>query len=350
MDKSADHRDHAASTIETAIKLGLIALLVVWCFRILEPFIILVLWGLIIAIAVFPAYQWLETRLGHRRKLAATLLSTGILLMIVASGTLITDSLIDGIAYARQSIQGEISIPPVPEVIVAWPIVGKPIADMWNMVRTNLGGVLSSLAPQLKSIAVWILESAMSVGGAFLTFLISTIIAGVFLAVSEGGANTARDIGKRLVGSRGDEFVKDAELTVRNVATGVLGVALIQALIAGLGFFVAGVPAAGIWTMLCVFLSVVQIGIGPVVIPVAIYMFYNADMVTATLLAIWLLFALIIDNVLKPILLGRKAPVPMVVVFLGSLGGFLLSGIIGLFVGAVILSLGYKLFLAWLRE
>ncbi len=350
MKERTNHETITRTAIETTIRVGLIALLVVWCFRILEPFTIPILWGLIIAIAIFPIYNWLQKLIGGRPKLAATIISGSLLLVIVVVGLLIIDSLMGGASGVRESIQGDIVIPPPPEGLISWPIIGKPIADIWNLARTNLAGVLSDFAPQLKILALWLLESIMGIGAAFLTFILSTIIAGVFLATSASGSKVAKEIGVRLMGDRGDEFIRDAEATVRNVATGVLGVALVQAMIAGLGFLVAGVPAAGLWTILCVFLSVIQIGIGPVAIPIAIYMFYTSDTVTATLLAIWLAFALVIDNVLKPILLGRKAPVPMLVVFLGAIGGFILSGIIGLFVGAVVLSLGYKLFFAWLRD
>ena len=130
---------------------------------------------------------------------------------------------------------------------------------------------------------------------------------------------------------------------------GFLGVAIIQGLLAGAGFMVAGVPGAGLWAFLCLFLAIIQIGIAPVVIPVIIYMFYNADTLTAGLLMVWLILVMLSDNFLKPILLGRGAPVPMLVVFLGSIGGFISMGFIGLFIGAVILSLGFKLFQAWLK-
>ena len=130
---------------------------------------------------------------------------------------------------------------------------------------------------------------------------------------------------------------------------GILGVAIIQGFLAGAGFMVAGVPGAGVWAFLCVFLAIIQIGIAPVAIPVIIYMFYRADTLTAGLLMVWLILVMLSDNFLKPILLGRGAPVPMLVIFLGSIGGFISMGFIGLFIGAVVLSLGFKLFQAWLE-
>jgi len=151
-----------------------------------------------------------------------------------------------------------------------------------------------------------------------------------------------------LAGEQGDHFATVTVTTIQNVVKGFLGVAVIQAIMAGIVFFVAGVPFAGLWSVACLVLAVVQIGIGPIAIPVAIYMFSVSDTTTATVLSIWLLVTLLIDNVLKPILLGKNAPVPMPVVFMGAIGGFILSGFLGLFLGAVVLTIGYKLFLAWL--
>jgi predicted PurR-regulated permease PerM len=339
-----------ALAIETTIRIGLIAIIVVWCFEILKPFLLPMVWGLIIAVALYPAYRWLLSKIGRRPKTAAAVLAGGLLVFVILAGALTINSLVAGLSGVRESLTGDFEIPPAPGFLLTWPVIGKPIVDTWEATRSNLGRAVSEFAPQLKVAALWLLGSAMSVGAAFLMFVLSTIISGVFLATSESGAKAARDIGRRLLGDRGDEFVRDAEVTVRNVAIGVLGVASIQAVLAGLGFALAGVPAAGLWMLLCIFFSVIQIGIGPVAIPIAIYMFYSTDTTTASLLAVWLAFCLVIDNVLKPLLLGRNAPVPMLIVFLGSIGGFLLSGIIGLFIGAVVLSLGYKLFLAWLRE
>ena len=183
-----------------------------------------------------------------------------------------------------------------------------------------------------------------------LQFALSIIIAGIFMSHAKGGGKMAKDLFVRLAGERGADFADISTQTVRNVVKGILGVAIIQALLAGTGFLVAGVPGAGLWAFICLFLSIVQIGVLPVVIPVVIYMFSTADTLTAALLTGWLIPVSLLDNLLKPILLGRGAPVPMLVVFLGAIGGFLSMGFIGLFVGAVILSLGFKLFRVWLDE
>jgi predicted PurR-regulated permease PerM len=170
------------------------------------------------------------------------------------------------------------------------------------------------------------------------------------LYFSETIAASIRRIFRKIAGERGDHFADMTVSAVRNVVKGILGVAIIQTMMAALGFFIAGVPYAGLWTVLCLVLAIVQIGIGPIAIPIAIYMFSTANTMTATILAIWLGITLVIDNVLKPILLGHKAPAPMLVIFLGAIGGFIYNGFLGLFLGAVILCIGYQLFIIWLHS
>ena len=144
-------------------------------------------------------------------------------------------------------------------------------------------------------------------------------------------------------------MAESAELTVRNVAKGVLGVAVIQSLLAGIGIVLAGVPLAGLWIIICLVLAIVQVGILPVSVGTIIYIWGNADTLTASLFTGWMIFVGIIDNILKPILLGKGAPAPMLVVFLGAIGGFMFSGFIGLFTGAIVLTLGYKLVIGWVN-
>jgi predicted PurR-regulated permease PerM len=169
------------------------------------------------------------------------------------------------------------------------------------------------------------------------------------MAHAKGVGDLAGDLFVSLAGERGSDFADISTITIRNVVKGILGVAIIQGILAGIGFAIAGVPGAGVWAFLCLFLAIIQIGIAPVAIPVIIFMFYSASTLTAGLLMVWLIFVMLSDNFLKPILLGRGAPVPMLVIFLGSIGGFISMGFIGLFVGAVILSLSFKLFRAWLN-
>ena len=344
-------RDDLSSRVaETAIRLGALALVLIWCFQILQPFIIPVVWGVIIAVAIHPLYLTFTNLLGGRRAIAAALLISVLLALLMVPTITLTKLLVQNVAtLAEQFRQEQFAIPPPPEAVKNWPLIGEPIVKMWSLASTNLADALKLLQPQLKAAAAWLLNVAASAGLGMIMFVFAFVIAGVLLAHSASSYQLAHGIARRLVGERGDDFANLAEVTIRSVARGVLGVAVIQSLLAGLGFLFAGVPGAGIWTLLCLISAVVQIGVGPIVIPAIIYVFTSSDTLTAVIFLIWSMLVMLLDNVLKPLLLGRGVDVPMMVIFLGAIGGMLLSGIVGLFVGAIVLALGYKLFQAWLN-
>jgi len=283
---------------------------------------------------------------------AASIITTVFLLIILLPTILLTDSLVEGIGQLRESYRsGQLDIPPPSEQqIKNWPSVAKPALEAWQLASENLGEATLKFAPQIKEASSWILTAIAGTGVGIMQFVFSIIIAGVFLVYSEEGERTLRGIFIKLAGDQGNHFAELSGVTIRNVVRGVLGVAIIQTILASIGFVVAGVPLAGLWTLLCLILAIVQIGVGPIVIGVSIYMFFASDTLTASLLAAWTVVVTLSDNVLKPILLGRGAPVPMLVIFLGSVGGFIVHGFLGLFLGAIILSLGYKLFNQWVEQ
>ena len=338
-------------TVEAAIRIGVIAGLIAWCFMIAQPFFIPIIWGAIIAVAVFHGYEMLQTGLGGRRITAAVLVTLLMLVLLVVPSVLLGDSLVNGAHKVVDSFQnGELQIPPPPEGVASWPLIGEPIAKAWTLASGNLEEALREASPLLKGFGRWLLGAAGGAGLALLQFVLAIFISGAFLANSGAAGRMTRVIAKRLAGERGLEFARVAEQTVRSVASGILGVAVIQALLAGLGFLVAGVPAAGLLTLVCLVFGVIQLGVVIVLIPVVIYLFSTADTVTAVGFLIWAILVAPMDNILKPILLGRGVDVPMLIIFVGAIGGFLNAGIIGLFIGAVVLALGYKLFLAWLVQ
>lgn len=350
-DSSSHDKMFLSRALEATIRIGLILLLAAWCFQIVQPFIIPVVWGIIIATATYPAYRWLEGALGGRRGIAATLFTLLMMVILITPTLKLAETLVNGSSLLSGYLEGEsLKIPPPPESIAGWPIIGEPLARFWSLASENLGAALQQIAPQLKAFGGWLLKAAAGAGLGILKFVVAIIIAGALLAHAQGGHRAAYAIATRLAGDRGADFADLAEATVRSVAQGILGVALIQSLLAGIGFLAVGLPGAGLWALLCLLLAVVQIGIGLVVVPIVIYVFYAADTLTAVLFLIWCTPLTVLDNILKPLLLGRGVNVPMVVIFVGAIGGFLTSGIIGLFVGSVILALGYTLFIAWLAE
>jgi predicted PurR-regulated permease PerM len=349
--ESSGNKEFLTRSLEVTIRIGVVFLLAALCFQILRPFLIPVLWGIIIAIAVFPAYRWLELALNGRSRIAALCVSLVLLVILLVPTVMLADTLVETVRILAKKLQtGTLEVPPPPASVATWPLIGEPLDAFWRAASQNLALALKPVTPQLKALGTWLLSSAAEAGLGILQFLAAIIISGMLLAHTQLGARTAHTLGIRLAGDQGADYIDVAEATVRSVARGILGVAIIQSLLAGLGFLFVGIPGAGLWAFIALFLSVIQIGVIPVTLPMVIYVFATADPVTAIIFLVWNIFVSAIDNLLKPVLLGRGVRVPMLVIFAGSIGGFLALGIIGLFTGAVVLALGYKLFLAWMEE
>jgi predicted PurR-regulated permease PerM len=336
---------------EITIRLGALALLLGWCGVILFPFLLPLAWGGILAIALHGPCQMLAQRLGNRPVLASTLVVLALLGAVILPGILLGNSL----AAETQSLvdswqSGRLTVPEPPAKVAEWPVVGKSVHAFWLLASHNMEAAFTKLQPYLKDTVSWLVAGAARIGLALLEFVLAILIGGALMATAGRSGAGALAFAGRLGGARGHHLAELAIATIRGVTRGILGVALIQALLAGLGLLIAGVPAAGLLTVLMLVMCVVQIGVALVMIPAAIWLFANADPTTAVLFGVWTLLLLPLDNVLKPLLMGRGLDVPILVIFLGAIGGFLSHGIIGLFVGAVVLVLGYELFVQWLRE
>ncbi len=337
--------------VELTVRIALVAVVAIWCFQILRPFIVPVIWGAIIAVAVHPAQQKLTALLGGRTRVSAALLTVvGLLILLIPIG-LFAGSMIDSAQIIKERIDAQpLEVPAPPPEVAEWPLVGKPIHDIWQSAATNLGETLKRFSSQLRAVGGFLLAAGAGMGAAIGQFIISILIGGFFLASSSGGVAAVGAVTNRLAGEDGTRYLALATQTIRSVAVGILGVAVIQASLLSVGFIGVGLPHAGIWSVLCLGLGVLQLPAMIVVLPAIIYVFSAESTFVAVAFTVWSIVAGMSDNVLKPLLLGRGAAVPMLVIFLGSIGGFIMSGFIGLFVGAVVLSLGYELLQAWLAE
>ncbi|MDH3519626.1 MAG: AI-2E family transporter [Myxococcales bacterium] len=348
---SVEDRALTSRTIEVGLRVGLVAVLVYGCLKIMGPFIHCILWGIVLAVAVQPLYVRMERALGGRPKLAAGLLVLAALLLLTAPTVALTVSLVDTAASLSGDLRaGSVAVPPPPASVAEWPIIGERLYAEWTGASANLEVALAQIAPQLKAIGRWLLTSVATTGVGILMFILSIVIAGVFLANGPRAAASAIAIAQRIAGDRGADLTTLAAAIVQSVTRGILGVALIQSLLAGIGLLAVGVPAAGLWALLVLLLAVVQLPSLLVLGPIIVYVFSTSSTLVATVFAIWSVLVGLSDNFLKPLLLGRGVDVPMLVIFMGAIGGFVLDGIIGLFLGAVMLALGYKLFDAWLGE
>lgn len=345
-----EKRDYVERALEASTHVGLVILLAAACFLILRPFLPLITWGIIIAISIYPAYEKLQSALRGRGVLSSVLITIFLLALLICPVVLLAGTLFGGMqTLAEQLKNGTPIIPPPPASIETWPVVGVPLKGAWTLASTNATAALTTFAPQIKAVVPGLLSASAGIGLTVLQFALSIVVAGILLANARGATGAAKAFANRVFGDRGPEFERLASSTVRSVTTGILGVALIQSLLAAVGFLVAGLPGAGLWGIIFLVSAVLQVG-ALVLIPAVIYMFAIASVTKAVIFTVWCVIVALIDNVLKPILLGRGVAVPIAVVFLGAIGGFVALGIIGLFVGAIGLSVGYKLFVAWLAR
>lgn len=339
---------------DVLIRVGLIAFVVIMCVRVFAPFAGLVLWALILAVALYPLHQRLAKRLGGRQGRAATLLVVVGLLLIGVPTAMLGNSFASHIHDAYTAFENNAITIKQPDPSVAdWPLVGKRIYSSWSAAANDLPAFLETLKPQLVNLSRYLLSATANTAAAVFLFLGALIIAGIMMAYGESGSRAMQRIISRLTGStKGPQLHSLSTATVRSVAVGVIGVAFIQALLLGIGFIMAGIPAAGVLAVVVMLLGIVQLPAVIVSLPAIAYLWWSGDASTMSniVFTVYLLIAGLADNVLKPLLLGRGVDAPMAVVLLGALGGMVTGGIIGLFLGAVLLAVGYQIFMDWVGE
>ena len=344
----------SSKLLDVFIRAGLVFALAVLCYRIFSPFISSMAWALILAVTLYPAHQKLAHKMGGKQGRAATLLVLGGIVLVVVPTALLMASLGDSVHDFVGSVRDNtLKIPGPPPSVAEWPVVGKRVHGLWSQAHADVPAVVQSLQPKLGELARNALEMVASIGGAVLLFLFSFIIAGIIMAFGQSGARSTRSIFDRIVGTgRGEEFAKLSTATIRAVALGVLGVAFIQAIVVGLVLMIAGVPFAGVLAMIVLVLGIAQVPALLVTLPVIVYIWSSGDYGTAAaaIYTVLLFLAGMLDNVLKPLLLGRGVDAPMPVILLGALGGLASAGILGMFVGATLLALGYQLFMWWVAS
>lgn len=339
------------NAMDSAIQIGLLFLLAAWCIDIIRPFVGIVAWAAIIAIALYPLHCKLAGALGGKEKLSVFIIVIIGLSILLIPAWILTDSSIDSAKHLSTSLEeGTLKVPPPGDKVEGWPIIGKKVHALWSQASTNLDATLTKYHDQVKDFSAWLLKSAIGTAKGVLGFVASIIIGGVLLLSADKSYAAFKRIGRRLGGDKGEEFTDLSIATVRSVAKGVLGVALIQTFLATVGMLVMGIPATGIFAGIILMLAIMQLPPALVLLPISIWVFSVADPVPATVFLVYSMLVSFSDGLLKPLLLGRGVDVPMLVILLGAIGGMITAGIIGLFFGAVILALGYQLFQLWLSR
>ncbi|MBS1179364.1 MAG: hypothetical protein H6R06_3776 [Proteobacteria bacterium] len=337
--------------LDVLIRAGLVLALVMLCYRVFAPFLVLMVWALILAVTLYPFHQWLATRMGGRTGWAATLITVLGVALIVAPTAVLLSSIGDSVHRLIAGVQqNTLQIPPPRPGVAAWPVVGPKVHAAWQLAHDDLPALVKSHQPKLGELAKAAVGMVASIGGGILGFVAAFIVAGIIMAFGAAGDRASHAIFSRIVGvERGDEFTTLSVATVRAVAQGVIGIAFIQAILVGLVLLLAGVPLAGVLSVIVLVLGIAQVPALLVTLPAIAYIWMSGDYDTgaAVVNSVLLFVAGMADNVLKPLMLGRGVDAPMPVILLGALGGMAAGGIVGLFVGAVLLALGYQIFMGW---
>ncbi len=331
-----------------AIRLGLLLLLFYWSFVLLRPFISILVWSVMLAVALYPAFDWLSAHLGDRPRTAAIVLTLVVLAIFMGPAAWLGIGLVEGLrSVSGHLTAGDIDIPSPPAGVRDWPLVGSQLYVLWQKASDNLAATFREIAPHLKPLAAPILSIAGSAGTGTIKFLLAVIAAGFLFPSGPRLVAATRNMLAHVVPERSKDFVALAGATIRTVAQGVIGVAVLQALLAGIVLKIAGVPNAGVLAFAVLVLGIVQIGSLPILLPVIIWIWTARDVGAAVLITILLVLVGASDNVLKPLLMGRGLSTPVLVIFVGVMGGTLAHGIVGLFIGPIILAVVWELLMAW---
>jgi predicted PurR-regulated permease PerM len=349
--KDLSSSDQTTTIIELAIRLGVLALLLYWSFLLVQPFISIVIWSAVLTVALYPIFEWISFRLGGRRRLAAALTTILSLLVIIGPATWLALGLIDSFrAISDQLDLSILRIPPPANSVKEWPLIGEPIYQFWELASTNFSAALAKIVPQLKPLGGRLLRVGADTGLGTIKFLVSIVIAGFLFLPAPAIVGAVKRLARRLNPARGEEFADQAAATIRAVSRGVIGISVLQALLAGIGLMAAGIPQASLITFAVLVFGILQIGPSVVLIPVIIWSWTLLDSTTALLFTGYMVPVNLLDNILRPIVMGRGLKTPMLVILIGVIGGTLAYGITGLFLGPIILAVIWELLVAWIRE
>ena len=351
-DQDPSIRDQFTATwVELTIRIGVLGLFLYFSFLLVRPFVSIAIWSVVLTVALYPVYDWLVDLLGGRRRLAAALLTFLSLLIVIGPATWLVLGLIDSLRILSERLDlSDLALPPPRETVKSWPLIGDQIYQFWDLASNNLQAALAKIAPYLKPIGGSLLTIAADAGTGAIKFFIAIIIAGFLYSPAPALVDALRKFSRRLASGRGEEFVQLAGATIRAVSRGVIGISALQAFFAGLGLMVAGIPGASLITSAVLILGIIQIGPSIVLIPLIIWSWTAMETTTALLFTAYMIPVSLLDNALRPVVMGRGLQTPTLVILIGVIGGTISYGITGLFLGPIILAVIWELLVAWIRE
>ena len=344
--------NESKNPIDVYIKIVLLSLLLVWSFYIVRPFVTLIVWSIIVAVALYPFHQKLMNLTKGKKKGLVTSVFILILVTLIILPTIsLTGSIIDSGRELYQSFdEGTLEVPPPADKVKEWPLIGKKIHGAWSNASRDLENFIVKYKDEISNSLGWLFNSFAGLMGSVALGLFALIIAGVFMSSADAGYQSGVNFVNRLSAGKGEEFMSMCIGTIRSVVKGILLVAIIQAALAYLGFVIIGLPAASLFAFLVLIFAIVQIPALLAMIPAIAIVFSYADTTPAIIFTVYAILVALADNFLKPMLLGKGLTTPMLVILIGALGGMMLQGILGLFIGPVVLALGYQIYSTWIAE
>jgi predicted PurR-regulated permease PerM len=335
--------------VDIVLPLLLLAVLIALCVQLLVPFVGLLIWTIIFAVCFYPVHRRLKKSMSNR--MSAIVIGVGLSALVLVPTTIAAISAAGSIPKVVAAIQtGDQQIPPPPERLQGLPVVGAPAHAAWTQAATDMPAFAQKYKPQLATFAKGLVSFAGSLFVTVLAIVAAVVFAAITLAYSESARAFISSILARITGSRecGEHYMDVIGATIKSVANGVIGVAFVQALLCGIGFFAVGVPGAGLLSIVAMALGVVQVPVVLVTLPAIVWAFSTQTSTVAIIFTVWSVVAGLSDAALKPMMIGHGLEVPMPVILLGVIGGVMAYGLVGLFIGAVLLAVGYVLFREWL--
>ena len=342
-------RDLTRTTLAIICILGLIGLSI-WVLR---PFLTATVWATMIVVATWPLLISLQARLGNRRAPAVAVMTIAMLLLLVLPLWLAIDTISEHFEQLTVSAKqlAENGLPQPPEWVKTVPMVGEKIAASWAQLATSgSAAIAAKVTPYAADTGKWVLGQVGGLGGMLIQFFMAVLIAAILYSAGEVGARFMRRFGRRLAGERGENSIILAGQAIRGVALGVGVTAIVQTVLGGIGLAIVGVPFASLLSALMLMFCIAQIGPMLVLLPAVGWMYWMGDNGWATFLLVWSLVVGTLDNFLRPMLIKRGADLPLLLIFSGVIGGMLGFGLIGIFVGPVVLAVTYTLMLAWIED
>lgn len=333
------------------IQIAALVVLVTFSIQIIGPFTSIVIWGIVLSVALYPLHLKLAAALGGNARLSSVAITLIGLAVVIGPAWVTSLSVVDSVSsFVSEVRAGTARVPTPSEDVAEWPLIGEQLYEIWSGAAADLADTLARFQPQISQVAERMMRTVAGLALGVLQFAVSIIIAGVCLMFGKEGYALTASITRRISAARGKIWADLSISTIRSVTNGVLGVAAIQGILAGIGFFAIGVPHPGLFAGLILVTAIIQLPALLFMLPIAIWTFSFADTLPATVFTVYSILVALSDNFLKPLLLGRGVDLPALIVLIGAIGGMIRFGVIGLFLGAVILGLSYTIVSDWLRH